>query len=149
MHLMPCRFQQRPLSTRVHSRMQQLPFYRGFKTQRLRSSCRGSCQVHHATMPWSRAWKDADESESAGRELQWFQVHHGKRAETREVPLGPLGSPNIGGPRKLSCRKTMLPVGSHQAPLYTCRDDRGNRLNARCIMKRQLGFRGLVVGFSH
>ena len=29
-----------------------------------------------------------------------------------------LRAPNIGGHRKLFCRKTMLPFGSHQAPLY-------------------------------
>ena len=29
-----------------------------------------------------------------------------------------LRAPNIGGHRKLFCRKAMLPFGSHQAPLY-------------------------------
>ena len=35
-------------------------------------------------------------------------------------PLGPqvLRAPSMGGHRKLFCRKTMLPFGSHQVPLY-------------------------------
>ena len=44
-------------------------------------------------------------------------------------PLGSVGSssfqaPNIGGHRNLFYRKTMLPFGSHQAPL-PCAENRG------------------------
>ena len=44
--------------------------------------------------------------------------HRVSRQSHTKGPLGPLGSSSSQHRRKLFCRKTMLPFGSHQAPLY-------------------------------
>ena len=48
-----------------------------------------------------------------------------------------LRAPNIGGHRKLFCRKAMLPFGSHQVSLY--RVSRQNRLKGLSSICRTNG----------
>ena len=52
-----------------------------------------------------------------------------------------LRAPNIGGHRKLFCRRAMLPFGSHQAPLY-----RGSRQKRKWYIpsRRSSGYEARV-----